>query len=229
MDAFTISPVKEQDLAAVSDIFLAAFYNNPRALSYHIFSRHHAAEVADWSLRNTEFMYHNTPNTLFYKLVHEQTGDTAGYLVLQTPRKIGSPAEETRRKEEKLKTQERLKKVVGLPPATDGALFDSFENEQDQLREKHVHEGRDFVVKFVAILPTHQGQGGGSKLVRFLLEMVDHALARVYLEATPQGKPIYEKYGWKEVDRVVSEVPIEDGVYQHITTCMMREPRGPVT
>lgn len=51
--------------------------------------------------------------------------------------------------------------------------------------------------------PAHQGRGAGGMLLRYGLELADNEGKQIYLEASPPGVPVYQKYGFSEVDRVV--------------------------
>lgn len=81
------------------------------------------------------------------------------------------------------------------------------------------------VLRAIATLPEFQGQGCGSMLLRSGLEKTDAEGAKIFLEATPQGHSLYEKFGWKGVDAIVFDL----GKYGcatdmvQVTTCMMRE------
>ncbi|KAG8161546.1 hypothetical protein KVR01_008533 [Diaporthe batatas] len=69
-------------------------------------------------------------------------------------------------------------------------------------------------------------KGAAKALILTMLNMADTQGHRTYLEATPAGKPIYEKYGFREVDRL--EFNLDEltkdrhGVYK--LCIMIREP-----
>ena len=44
-------------------------------------------------------------------------------------------------------------------------------------------------------------------LLRTGLEKIDAEFAKAWLEATPQGQTLYEKFGWKVVDEMVFDLP----------------------
>ena len=60
-------------------------------------------------------------------------------------------------------------------------------------------------------------------LIKFGLGIVDAAGARAELEATPQGKPIYDRYGFREVDQIVFELEGYGHQGTQIMTCMIRD------
>ncbi|KAE8371248.1 acyl-CoA N-acyltransferase [Aspergillus bertholletiae] len=69
-----------------------------------------------------------------------------------------------------------------------------------RMKEKRaVHITKDdMVLDLLAILPEYQGKGIGSKLLRWGIQQADARNARIYLEATIEGYPLYHKYGWYE-------------------------------
>lgn len=73
------------------------------------------------------------------------------------------------------------------------------------------------------MLPEYQGQGCGRTLIKSGLEIVDAAGARTELEATPQGKLVYERYGFREVDEIIFELEGYGSEGRQVTTCMMRD------
>jgi GNAT superfamily N-acetyltransferase len=60
--------------------------------------------------------------------------------------------------------------------------------------------------------PSHQGQGAGRTLLKFGIDLADSEGKEIYLEASPPGVPVYQKYAWSEADRVV----IFDGKFTEI-------------
>ncbi|CAH0024433.1 unnamed protein product [Clonostachys rhizophaga] len=73
---------------------------------------------------------------------------------------------------------------------------------------------------YLAALVCHedyQGKGAGGLLLRYGLNRADEMAADVYLEASPPGVPIYKRFGFKEIDRVV----VLDGQFTELL--MLRE------
>jgi Acetyltransferase (GNAT) domain len=48
----------------------------------------------------------------------------------------------------------------------------------------------------------YQGQGGGGMLIRWGVEKADADKVECFLDATPDGKPVYERYGFKTLQSV---------------------------
>lgn len=62
------------------------------------------------------------------------------------------------------------------------------------------------VLRAIATLPTYQGKGCASLLLRSGLEKIDAEGAKTWLEATPQGQSLYAKFGWNVVDELVFDL-----------------------
>ncbi len=67
----------------------------------------------------------------------------------------------------------------------------------------------------LATHPTHQGKGAGSQLMRWGLVQADEQNVEAYLEASPDAVPLYEKFGFREVERTDTFIKNEsvDGVW----------------
>lgn len=71
-------------------------------------------------------------------------------------------------------------------------------------RHKDIMTGRPhWYLEMVATLPSWQGKGAASQLLRWGLARSDEEGTETYLEASPEGKPIYEHFGFEEVERLV--------------------------
>ena len=71
-------------------------------------------------------------------------------------------------------------------------------------------------LEMLATLPDYQGQGAAGQLIRWGLEQADRDGLEAYIEASPVGAPIYEHFGWVDIDTLV----VLDGEYTEL--CMRR-------
>ncbi|KAJ5907336.1 hypothetical protein N7495_000018 [Penicillium taxi] len=81
------------------------------------------------------------------------------------------------------------------------------------------------VLELLATMPSHQGRGVGSALLRWGTTQADALQARIYLEATPQGYPLYLKHGWKPVEKITLDYGQYGSEGQEGFILMMRDPR----
>ena len=246
MAPFTVAPVVPEDLPAVNDITTLAFYNNPRTMLWHIFPQRNPDRISAWQIIYTTHRYNTSDDSRYYKLVDDATGKIVAFAVWQVPRRKGSEEDEKVRKAKKERAENELKKNAGFPEGGNQRLLEDFDKQTEKMREKYVDTEKDYsklfflhysshfanvwpkthgfkVLKLIAVLPEYQGQGCGRMLIKSGLEIVDAAGARAELEATPQGKPVYERYGFKEVDEIVFELEDYGSKGTQITTCMMRD------
>lgn len=80
------------------------------------------------------------------------------------------------------------------------------------------------VLHFLATLPEYQGQGHGSAMLKWGIEKADATKSRIYLEATPEGVPIYLKHGWRHVGEFTIDFAEYGGVGAESFYFMMRDP-----
>ncbi|KAI9757778.1 MAG: hypothetical protein M4579_003314 [Chaenotheca gracillima] len=84
------------------------------------------------------------------------------------------------------------------------------------------------------VLPAWQRRGVGSAMIRWAFENLRLDSMPVWLNAQLDGYPLYQKFGWKDVETI--DIDLSDwagpsrGYGQHRTVCMIREPgRLPVS
>jgi GNAT superfamily N-acetyltransferase len=73
--------------------------------------------------------------------------------------------------------------------------------------------------------PKYQRQGAGAKLLEWGLERADDRGLTVYVEGTPAAVPLYERSGFREIERLKLELApwVSD---EHSNVCMIREPQA---
>ncbi|KAK6584495.1 hypothetical protein PZA11_002719 [Diplocarpon coronariae] len=65
---------------------------------------------------------------------------------------------------------------------------------------------RHWYLELIATTPQYQGKGAAGQLLRWGIARSDEEGTETYLEASPDGKPIYEHLGFEEVGRMVVEL-----------------------
>lgn len=81
------------------------------------------------------------------------------------------------------------------------------------------------VLDLLATLPEHQGKGIGSDFIKWGLEKADAMKRRAYLEATPEGYPLYCKYGWNPIEELTLDFGAYGGKGTQKFVVMMRDPQ----
>jgi GNAT superfamily N-acetyltransferase len=78
----------------------------------------------------------------------------------------------------------------------------------------------------LATLPEYQGQGVGTKLLEWGIQQAEGRNARIYLEATMDGYPLYCKYGWQRLEDLNLDFAQYGGTGKAQFVLMMREPQN---
>ena len=68
--------------------------------------------------------------------------------------------------------------------------------QEEILKEGYVY------LQTIGVSPELQGKGFGGKLLRAIFKYVDNEEIRIYLEATKENVPLYEKYGFQVIKEI---------------------------
>lgn len=71
--------------------------------------------------------------------------------------------------------------------------------------------------------PAHQRRGAGGMCLQWGTAQADRLGLPSYLEASAEGRPLYEKFGFKEVDRIVVDLTKWGGTDDAVAYLMLRE------
>lgn len=92
-------------------------------------------------------------------------------------------------------------------------------------RHAKIMDGRKhWYLEIVGTRPEYMGKGAAGQLLRWGIQKADEEELEAYLEASPEGKPIYEHFGFKEMDRLVVELKEEMFGEEKFIECMMVRP-----
>lgn len=92
------------------------------------------------------------------------------------------------------------------------------------IRDRGFCSNGSSVLDLLATLPEYQRRGFGSAILKWGIEKADASQLRIFLEGTPEGVPIYLKYGWKILEEVVMDYTPFGSVGQETFFLMMRDP-----
>jgi GNAT superfamily N-acetyltransferase len=76
------------------------------------------------------------------------------------------------------------------------------------------------VINVLSTLPEYHRKGLGSRLLTHVTRDADKVNAKIYLQATPIGYPLYLRLGWQEIEDMVTSTPKGPVIWK----CMIREP-----
>ncbi|KAL4878085.1 hypothetical protein BJY04DRAFT_196700 [Aspergillus karnatakaensis] len=102
--------------------------------------------------------------------------------------------ETTKSREERQKEAETT-----WPASSDAALCDRFFGTLDKERRSATADQPHYYLDMLGTRPQFNGRGLGSKLLNWGLSKADEEKVMVFLVSTPQGKQLYERYGFQTV------------------------------
>ncbi|EEH17758.2 hypothetical protein PABG_00321 [Paracoccidioides brasiliensis Pb03] len=128
----------------------------------------------------------------------------------------------------------KLKKYLmqNPPSGCHPGIYAAFRRGILEARERYLDEEKDYVLEILATSPAFERQGHASRLLKWGIEKAEADGARILLEATPAGLPLYQRLGWNVVDEMrikladhgVDAEGDQDGCA--VLYIMIREPQG---
>ncbi|KAI1136200.1 acyl-CoA N-acyltransferase [Hypoxylon sp. FL0543] len=111
----------------------------------------------------------------------------------------------------------------GAPPDLCQIFFDALSNMSEKQNAKTM-----LGLSLLCTSPAYFGKGAAKALMFPMLNLADAHGLKTYLEATPGGKPVYEKLGFKEVDELVFDLKKLTGKFEDVykLSIMVREPNS---
>ncbi|EAW10411.1 GNAT family N-acetyltransferase [Aspergillus clavatus NRRL 1] len=109
------------------------------------------------------------------------------------------------------------------PQGMNLAVYEEFLKVLEETRATHAKED-DIMLELLATYPQHQGKGVGSALLRWGLQKANEIGARIYLEATDEGYPLYCRYGFTEIGEIVMDYSVYGGDGSQRYVVMVRDP-----
>ncbi|OGE53953.1 hypothetical protein PENARI_c007G02783 [Penicillium arizonense] len=113
--------------------------------------------------------------------------------------------------------------VAYAPRPMKEEVYNAFKQMLENARKRYTTEN-DIVLDLLATLPAYQGRGFGTAVLKWGIEKADTSKSRIFLEATPEGVPLYLKYGWKQLEEVTMDYRPFGGDGSESFYLMMRDP-----
>ena len=183
-----LSPMTEADIPTYVTLTFAAFEDGiltplmwPNGLS--------AQDIEILTAQNRELLLNDK------NMVLEKVTDTSTDTIIACAQWNRTPA----------RTPEEVAKPPDLPPWAPGAnaaVKNHFIGEFFHTRDEIMGGAPHWVLSILVALPEHHRRGAGSMLLKRGLERADEDGWDSYLEASPKGKGLYEKYGFGTVKRM---------------------------
>ncbi|TVY50267.1 hypothetical protein LCER1_G008826 [Lachnellula cervina] len=191
-----IRPATLSDAAAITEIYLSAFNNN--AISLLAFPRDNPASYNWWyDSIIEEFADPHAHFLCIYDSLTSTSTSTSSSPPSQ-PSIIVAFA-----KWVDAETPPQSTAMPKWPEGGDHAIADRFFGTLARKHGEVMGGRRHWYLEALATRPEWQGRGAAGMLMRWGLSRVDEEGTEAYLEASPHGKPVYEHFGFREVDRLV--------------------------
>lgn len=163
--------------------------------------------------------YFTDPKTHLLVVTDDSTTppQVIGFAKWSEPRAEGTPAP-PRPTDEEIMDRE-------WPPEVDLPLARAFLCGMAAKRASVMGDARFWFLHILVVKPEHQGRGAGGMMIRWGAERADGDGAACYLDSTTVAKGVYERYGFREVDRLVLEGQ-DHGGEDLVESMMVRDAKG---
>ncbi|OJJ84639.1 GNAT family N-acetyltransferase [Aspergillus glaucus CBS 516.65] len=200
-----IHPATPRDSSALTTLFLAAF-SNPFNLT--LFPR--TPDVRAWW--EEKFAREATaPGRVLLKVVDTPDNAYAAFAIWKFPK---YQSEGNQEQEED--GEEKGEGEGQWPRGSDPTLCERFFGSMAAKREEYMGSKPHYYLDMLGTHPSHNGKGIASMLLKWGLDRADNDGVPVFLSASPAGKPMYERRGF----RVVQEEEVAGG---HVQAYMVRD------
>ncbi|KAL1858382.1 hypothetical protein Plec18170_002580 [Paecilomyces lecythidis] len=203
---FQLLPATSEDVPAFADIFFSAFKSH---FSDQCFPKTPAVRK-HW-IQGLEKDFQD-PDNIILKVIEKK--DDGNNDVIVAFAKWTKPVEG--------------KKPGPLPEWPEGCNAQLANEFFGNLKDGHVRLMGEKAHWFLGLLgtrPEYQGQGAGSMLLRYGLRKADEEQMDTFLEGSPDGEPVYLKYGFEVRERVTVMVPVDGTQKPYGNALMVRKPR----
>lgn len=183
--SLTLRPATVSDAHELVDVYLSAFAEDP---------------IAQLCFPRNKAIY-----DFWYNMIVSELADPNSHYLCITTLGPDSPSKETIIAFSKWNTPS-APISVDLPTWPEGGdveLANKFFGGMFATHRRLMEGRKHWYLELIATRPEFQGKGAAGMLMRWGLEKADEEGVETYLEASPAGKPIYEHFGFQEVDRLV--------------------------
>jgi len=207
----SVSPATAEDLEAAKQVYgidpFDGGFASPLVRMCWPVSDPHDIDVlrrrAEWSMTQQLDILHNDPSVRMAKVVDDATGETVNLARWQDY------------SQGYVEPPPTLSGVPGIQDTSDpttwpqGLQVERFLHIMKTLfaaRQGWMGSGKYWVLTTMVTREPYRKRGAGSLMLEWGLEQARKDGIPVFLEATPAAKGLYEKHGWRQVGKQVSEV-----------------------
>ncbi|RYO89314.1 hypothetical protein DL766_005154 [Monosporascus sp. MC13-8B] len=225
--SFIMAPPTEADVDAMTDVHLEAFEMDRR--NTYWWSPDRAAQRA-WMRRRIERKMRE-PGTRHFKIADVASGDLVAWARWNVPEGKETAfgvavAAETGPTTATAEVTATAQTVTDYPEGAEPELCRSFFDALYSMAKKW--DAKSMLgLSVLCTSPKYFKRGAAKALLTPMLEIADAEGLRTTLEATPTGKPLYEKLGFRQVDVLKFDLSqlTKDTVGIYDIAIMIREPK----
>ncbi|KMK56602.1 GNAT family acetyltransferase [Aspergillus fumigatus Z5] len=203
---FELLPADPTDSPALTTVFLSAF-SSP--FNQRLFPRTPDV-ITYWTAQFTSFI--NNPHKAVLKITDSEDGSIVAFAVWQLP--VPSSPEDVHLKHSHSPSHSHAHAQAGdehpYPVSSDRELCEVFFGGMEEMKKRIMGSRPHYYLEMLGTRPEYAGHGLASKLLQWGLERADEVGLETYLSASPAGRPLYEKFGF----RVVEEREVVAGYVQ---------------
>ncbi|KAL8752177.1 MAG: hypothetical protein Q9184_005816 [Pyrenodesmia sp. 2 TL-2023] len=213
--SFQVLPAEPSDIPDIVAVHQASWENDPIVGRLMPDVDPKAKYDYDVDFYKRKFDTKALTGSVMHKVVETETGKLVTFAKWKYPYRLTA---------EQQAEKDKLDLGRTYPPGTNEELYEHFFGRLDTLRKKYLDEEKDYFLHLLIVLPSYQRKGLGTMLIREGLAAADIDNARTYIEASPMGLGLYQKFGWKEIDDIIIDMRPHGGTGLASEKCLMREP-----
>ncbi|KAI9893525.1 MAG: hypothetical protein M1814_006321 [Vezdaea aestivalis] len=96
--------------------------------------------------------------------------------------------------------------TLNPPEGSNSEVWLKFLGVMKDARRRHMTGQAFYLLKLLVTHPQHQRKGAGTALIKYGISAADKTGIRCYLEASPDGSGLYQKYGFKKVEDIALDL-----------------------
>lgn len=123
-----------------------------------------------------------------------------------------------------LEQQQASESRPTMPEGSNEDVLDLYWGNLAAAEKKYANPERDIVLTAFLTHPAHQKKGYASMLIEQLVDTADERKARVFVAAMPAARSLYARVGFKEVDKMVTDLSSYGVNNAEVLSVMIRDP-----